>query len=168
MWNDIHPSAGISQDSQKLWETMATEQFLQQVVCGSSTLLTSLPERTNLFAAVTDMSRDHKSLSRPMLIVLLLGQQLWTPVGHQWFQVIEKQKKSIRMSHHWTHDHERRLGSASYKHGVWLKESNLRSNSEDLRQSLFSVLWSVNQSVWLSRVNRINFAITFLSMCVTW
>ncbi len=59
---------------------------------------------------------DTKTLSCPCRLFLLFGQDLCTPIGQQWYQVIEKQKKLIRVSHHQEHDQERVLVSASYQH----------------------------------------------------
>ncbi len=57
---------------------------------------------------------DTKTLSCLCRLFLLFGQDLRTPIGQQWYQVIGKQKKSIGMSGRQEHDQERVLVSASY------------------------------------------------------
>ncbi len=57
---------------------------------------------------------DTKSLSCRCRLFLLFSPVLRTPIGQQWYQVIGKQKKSIRMSCRREHDQERVLVSASY------------------------------------------------------
>ncbi len=58
---------------------------------------------------------DTKTLSCRCRLFLLFGQDLCTPIGQQWYQVIEKQNKSIGMSGRREHDQERVLVSASYQ-----------------------------------------------------
>ena len=57
---------------------------------------------------------DTKTLSCRCRLFLLFGQDLRSPIGQQWYQVIGKQKKSIGMSGRQEHDQERVLVSASY------------------------------------------------------
>ncbi len=57
---------------------------------------------------------DTKTLSCRCRLFLLFGQDFRTPIGQQWYQVIGKQKKLIRMSGCQEHDQERVLVSASY------------------------------------------------------
>ncbi len=56
---------------------------------------------------------DTKTLSCRCRLILLFGQDHRTPIGQQWYQVIEKQKKSTRVSRCQDHDQERVLVSAS-------------------------------------------------------
>ncbi len=56
---------------------------------------------------------DTKTLSCRCHLFLLFGQDLRPPIGQQWYQVIEKQKKLTRLSCRQEHDQERVLVSAS-------------------------------------------------------
>ena len=57
---------------------------------------------------------DTKTLSCWCRLFLLFSQDLRSPIGQQWYQVIGKQKQSMRMSGRQEHDQERVLVSASY------------------------------------------------------
>ena len=61
---------------------------------------------------------DTKTLSCQCHLFLLFSQDLCTPIGQQWYQVTEKQKKLTRVLHHQEHDQERVLVSASYSEQV--------------------------------------------------
>ncbi len=61
---------------------------------------------------------DTKTLSCQCHLFLLFSQDLCTPIGQQWYQVTEKQKKLTRVLHYQEHDQERVLVSASYSEQV--------------------------------------------------
>ncbi len=58
---------------------------------------------------------DAKTFSCRCRLFLLFGQDLRAPIGQQWYQVIEKQKKSTRVLRRQEHDQERVLVSALYR-----------------------------------------------------
>ena len=60
----------------------------------------------NLVCFLVWYEADTKTLSCRCRLFLLFGQDLRTPIGQQWYQVIEKQKKSTRVSHREEHDQE--------------------------------------------------------------